>query len=216
MAEHFNKTDIDYYNLVRTDVLAHIPVGLELDQVLEVGCGEGYALEYLKKERGAKHTTGIELFPEAAESAKSRVDFVINQSADDVLNLPENTYDLILCLDVLEHLYDPWQLLSTLKKSLKPNGTVLASIPNVQHWSVVKMLLAGKWTYTKAGLMDQTHIRFFTEKSIRRMFESAGFTIHNIDGQMGKDVKVLDAITFKLFHGFFSYQYFVTASKQDN
>jgi 2-polyprenyl-3-methyl-5-hydroxy-6-metoxy-1,4-benzoquinol methylase len=215
MAEHFNKTDINYYNLVRTDVLKNIPEDLELNHVLEVGCGEGYTLEFLKTDRGAKHTTGIELFTDAAKSAESRVDVVINQSADETLDLPENYYDLILCLDVLEHLYDPWAVLSTLTHSLRPGGAVVASIPNVQHWSLVKMLLRGNWTYAKAGLMDQTHIRFFTQKSIRHLFNTAGLHVTKLDGQMGKDVRLLDILTLKFFHGFFSYQYFITAVKQE-
>ena len=209
----FEKDNIDYYNLVRRDALSLLPKAAPLNSVLELGCGEGYTLEYVKNEFGAKKTTGVEIDPQAAQSARERVDIVLNQSAEEPLDLPLEAFDLVLCLDVLEHLYNPWQVLADLNKHIKPGGYVLASIPNVQHWSVVKMLLGGRWDYKKAGLMDETHVRFFTDRTIRKLFVNAGLHIVKLDGQMGKDVRLIDVCTFHLFRGYFSYQYFILAEK---
>ena len=203
-----------YFDLVRTDVLKLLPTAKKWMSILEVGCGDGLTLEYLKNNYAVELTTGVEIEPDAATRARERVDRVINCSADVMENeFAAGEFDLIMCLDVLEHLYDPWKVLRDLESKLQPGGFVLASIPNVQHWSVVRKLVAGKWNYTKAGLMDETHIRFFTEKTIHQLFKQAHLAVLKCKGQMGTDIKILDTITLRLFHGFFSYQYFVLAQK---
>ena len=209
----FEKEDIKYYNLLRDDVIRLLPKEQTFDSVLELGCGEGATLEYLKRHGIARKTTGVEIDTAAAKKAAERLDVVLHQSAEQPLDLPLEEFDLVLCLDVLEHLYNPWKVLADLKKHIKPGGYLLASIPNVQHWSVVKMLLSGRWDYKKAGLMDETHIRFFTAKTIKELFAGAGLKIVALDGQMGKDVRILDLATLRLFHGFFTYQYFILAKK---
>lgn len=210
----FEKETKGYYDLVRTDALKILPAENRWNSVLEVGCGDGLTLEHLKKKNIAAKTTGVEIDPSAAERATGRVDRVLNCSADVMRrNLQNEEFDLILCLDVLEHLYDPWTILREIEAVLQPGGYLLISIPNVQHWSVIVSLLFGRWNYTKAGLMDQTHIRFFTEKSLRQLIFQANMNVLKCEGQMGKDIRVLDYLTFRLFHGFFSYQYFLLAQK---
>ena len=208
------KEKCGYFDLVRTDVLRLLPSNKNWMSVLEIGCGEGLTLAYLKDNYTVELTTGVEIDSSAANSAGKRVDRIFNGSAEDMVStFLSEEFDLILCLDVLEHLYDPWKILRELETKLEPGGFVLASIPNVQHWSVVTKLLAGKWYYTKAGLLDETHIRFFTEKTVHQLFEQAHLNVIKCDGQMGKDIKALDNITLRLFHGFLSYQYFVLAQK---
>ncbi len=107
-------------------------------------------------------------------------------TADDIEDAPPSFLDDVDCLilgDVLEHLRDPWHILRFLAKSMKPGAQVLASIPNVQHYSLILSLLHGQWTYQDAGLLDRTHLRFFSLQSIKEMFADAGLQIFEIRGR---------------------------------
>ena len=99
------------------------------------------------------------------------------------IDLPyeEGQFDCVLFGDVLEHLFDPWAVIEKVKPYIKQNGVILASIPNVAHISVLAPLLAGNWTYTEYGLLDKTHIRFFTFNEMLRMFLKAGYSISKVD-----------------------------------
>lgn len=83
----------------------------------------------------------------------------------------------MILADVLEHLADPWETLRQVRRVLAPGGTVVASIPNVRHWQVVRDLLEGRWEYAEAGILDRTHRWFFTRRSLARLFEETGFTV---------------------------------------
>lgn len=210
----FEKENITYYSWLRDDVFKFIPEGLQLNSILDVGCGEGINLEYLKKNKCAQKTTGIEINSEIAKRAGERVDVIINQSVEDKsLVLPKNEYDLILCLDVIEHLYDPWTVLKKLEASLKPNGVIISSIPNIQHWNVILHLFRGRWDYKKAGFWDSTHIRFFTRKTIISMVDGAGLHVKKIYSMMGKEVHALNFMTLKIFDSFFAFRYVVVMNK---
>lgn len=124
--------------------------------------------------------------------------------------------------DVLEHLYNPEKVLNNIKKYLKDEGSILASIPNVMHYSIVKDLLQGNWSYQEAGILDRTHIRFFTKNEIIRMFErleysdlSVSYTsveINNEDEQFIDTISYLkDSVSKDEFK---AYQYLIKAKKQ--
>ncbi|WP_425484697.1 class I SAM-dependent methyltransferase [Kroppenstedtia pulmonis] len=148
--------------------------------VLEVGCAQGN-LGAAIRARGAE-VSGIELFPAAAEKAKDKLNHVLCGDIE-ALSLPyeKNYFDYIVFGDVLEHLKDPWAVLRKVKPFLKSNGVILACIPNVGHISILMGLLQGNWTYTKSGLLDQTHFRFFTLKEIFRLFQSQGYEIEEVE-----------------------------------
>ena len=93
---------------------------------------------------------------------------------------PPSRFDAIVCGDVLEHLRDPGRLLRRAREWLKADGSLVASIPNVRHHSVVRSILEGNWTYESAGLLDQTHLRFFTRREIEKLFFRAGFAIEEM------------------------------------
>ena len=212
----FEKDGVQYYNLLRDDVIKFIPQNIHLDSVLDVGCGEGINLEYLKKVKGAGKVTGVEINKEIAQKAETRADIIINQSIEDPeLHLPQREYDLILCMDVIEHLYDPWTVLKKLAFTLKPNGIIISSIPNIQHWNVIRHLLLGKWDYKKAGFWDSTHIRFFTRNTIQKMAVDAGLSVIKMHSMMGKEVHALNYLTFKLFDSFFAFRYVVIMGNKD-
>jgi 2-polyprenyl-3-methyl-5-hydroxy-6-metoxy-1,4-benzoquinol methylase len=103
---------------------------------------------------------------------------------DDVAHeIPRGYFDLVVCNDVIEHLKDPEDFLATIRECMTPGGYIIASIPNMRHWEVLWELLIKKdWRYGRSGILDRTHLRFFTEKSIRRLFETSGFHIEEAAG----------------------------------
>ena len=124
--------------------------------ILDVGCGEGAFGELIKRQSRAE-VWGIELLPQAAKKARDRLDRVyIGNIEVDQFYLPEEYFDCIVFNDVLEHLYDPWDVLKQMKKLLKDNGYVLASIPNIRYFGQVKkLLLKGEWDYESWGIWTE-------------------------------------------------------------
>ena len=167
----------DYYAFSRPDVQRLVNAASK--RILDVGCGAGMLGGSLKQERGVE-VWGVEYVPEVAKIAAERLDRVISGGIEDALaQLPDGYFDTIICADVLEHLVDPWQVLNDLKIKLAPGGDLVASIPNIRHWSVVSRLLEGRWEYADAGLLDRTHLRFFTRHDCMLMFEKAGYRINH-------------------------------------
>lgn len=180
MNEYKNKTR-SYFGTPRREMLDFIPEGVK--SVLEIGCGSGAFGALVKQERGCRYT-GVELMEQAASQARSKLDEVlvanIEQSS---LPFPQASFDCLVCNDVLEHLIDPWSTLNTLVKYLQPGGYVVASLPNVRFSEVVKDLVFRKrWDYQNEGVLDRTHLRFFTESSMRSLFESSGLEILRLKG----------------------------------
>lgn len=203
--------DVGYYRNERLDVIRVLPQ--KPRRVLELGCGAGVFGKRLKDDFGCT-VEGIELFKEAAEEAATRLDKVhlAELESFDFSSLNKK-FDLIVANDVLEHLKDPWSVLSKVRSCLTKDGYVVVSIPNVRYYKVVQSLLfKGEWKYMDSGVLDSTHIRFFTKKSIIEMFDNAGYALvkikPNIPGPRGHRVKRL---TNKLFEEFCAIQYLVVA-----
>lgn len=155
-------------------MLDFVPAGV--GRVLEVRCGSGKFGSALKARRNCE-VWGIELFPPAAEVAAQRLDKVLVADVETgTLPLPVGYFDCVIYNDLLEHLRDPWQHLRDIPPYLRPGGHVIASIPNIRHHQVMNDVhFRGEWRYQSAGILDQTHLRFFTKTSIREMFESVGY-----------------------------------------
>ncbi|WP_238590862.1 glycosyltransferase [Paenibacillus beijingensis] len=147
-------------------------------RVLEVGCACGGTLLKIKDMYPNAELYGIELNQASGQIANRFAD-VRTDNVETTLSYPANFFDYIIFADVLEHLYDPWKVVENAKNYLKEDGKMLVSLPNVSHFSVIRDMLEGNWTYQDAGLMDRTHVRFFTRKEMIKMFERAGF--NNID-----------------------------------
>jgi len=149
-------------------------------RVLDIGCGAGRLGDALKARQQAE-VWGVERSDQAAELARQKLDQVVVGDVETLdVDFEPATFDAIVCGDVLEHLREPERLLRRARDWLAPEGCLVASIPNVRHHSVVCSLLQGNWTYESAGLLDRTHLRFFTRREIEKLFSRAGFAIEGM------------------------------------
>lgn len=152
-------------------------------RVLEVGCHTGAFGAALKARPGGAEVWGVEPNPVAAATAAGRLDKVLTQPYDDACPLPAAHFDLIVFNDVLEHVVDPWATLKLARQHLAPGGVVVASIPNLLHQhNLQHLLLERDFRYEDNGIRDRTHLRFFTRKSLLRMFEDSGYRVTRIAG----------------------------------
>jgi 2-polyprenyl-3-methyl-5-hydroxy-6-metoxy-1,4-benzoquinol methylase len=153
-------------------------------KILDVGCGEGCFSSLLRSKRKNIEIWGIEMDSEAVKKSTSRVDHLIFGDVNRVVEeLPDNYFECIIFNDVLEHMADPYCLLEKIKSKLSSDGTIVCSIPNVRHIRVLRDLLIKKnWRYSDAGVLDRTHLRFFTKKSIIEMFDNLNYNIVKMEG----------------------------------
>lgn len=169
----------DYYHRYNPDLLSLIPPDAGL--VLELGCAAGVLGEQYKRINPHGRYLGLERRADIAAEAARRLDRVHVADGEQVqaadLGLSEGSVDCLVYGDVLEHFVEPWLTLRRQAAWLKEGGLVLACIPNVQHWSVLLNLFRGRWDYQDEGLLDHTHLRFFTQKGIETLFEQAGLKI---------------------------------------
>jgi 2-polyprenyl-3-methyl-5-hydroxy-6-metoxy-1,4-benzoquinol methylase len=189
-----------YYIHSRPELHAFIPKPVKT--ALDVGCGSGNFGHTLKELYNCE-VWGIEPNKEAAIEAGKKIDKSINSIFTD--NMPELTgkkFDIIFFNDVLEHLADPENALIACKKLLTKNGHIVASIPNVRWYPVILSLLRYKdFKYELSGVMDKTHLRFFTLKSIHRLFEDSGYKVITAEG-INKDnnFTFFNILNFMLFN----------------
>ncbi|MCI1788860.1 MAG: class I SAM-dependent methyltransferase [Actinomyces sp.] len=177
------RTEVDLSNLnssqpaIARAIVSDLAAG---SRILDVGCAAG-DLGAALKGRGFV-VSGIEADRESAEIASERLDVVVvaDLETNGLGEIVEGPFDAIIFGDVLEHLSDPETVLKAAVGLLSPNGFIVASIPNIAHGSVRLALLLGQWNYTDEGLLDRTHLRFFTLKSIRELFGDAGLVISSI------------------------------------
>jgi len=164
----------DYFLRRRQEIVAAVPAGAK--SILDVGCGGGALGQALREQDPTRKLVGIESHPGAARHARRCYDavFAVDAESFDPPFLP-GEFDCLVLADVLEHLRDPWGLLRRLLPALRPGGTVVASVPNVRRISVLQPLAeAGRWDYQEEGVLDRTHLRFFTRQTFARLLEEAG------------------------------------------
>lgn len=179
-----------YYNWEREEVVTFFEEFLNLNQkpkqfdaVLDIGCANGRTCRTFKARFDTKLYVGIELVEEAANKASEHVDrVIIGDLAEmidngDLCGLNEMTYDVILCLDVLEHFAEPWKILTEIRKWLSPGGQLITSVPNAGNRYVVSKLINDSFEYEERGLLDVTHLRFFTRHTISKVLSATGFKV---------------------------------------
>lgn len=150
-------------------------------RVLDVGCSTGYVAEFLATQRGCD-VHGLEPDVAAAAAARARLGDQIRTGGTELLGeYAPGSFDVVLYADVLEHLVDPGQALRDTRRLLAPGGRVVASIPNCAHGDVRLRLMAGHFTYQQTGLLDSTHLRFFTRHSVPTLFERSGYVVQSLE-----------------------------------
>lgn len=170
----------NYYESDRSEMIAFLPS--DPGRLLDVGCGEGLFGQAVKKRFPRCETWGVELVTKAAEKAASRNDRVINVPLEQS-DIPAEYFDVVTMNDVLEHIAWPASTLAEVKRVLKPDGALVISLPNVQFLlNVLNLVLRNDWQYQDSGILDHTHMRFYTTKSASRLVEDAGFRVEKIVG----------------------------------
>jgi trans-aconitate methyltransferase len=160
------------------DLLAAMPPA---QRVVEVGCSRGALARAFKTRHPDCHYLGIEIEPSFAAVARAHCDLVLVGDIEDLFNRGSlRSLPPAQCWvfgDTLEHLRDPWSVLRTLHPLLTADGCVCACIPNMQHWSIQLRLNGGRLAYADSGLLDRTHLRWFTRKTMLDLFTSSGFQV---------------------------------------
>jgi len=174
-----NEKSEQVYSSTRQEMTQFLPS--EYSKVLEIGCNVGNFRQFLNK---PCQYWGIEPFEEAANIAKTKIDKILVGFYDNVINeIPNNYFDLVIANDVIEHMEQPWNFLKSIKEKMTEKASLVLSIPNVRYYNNLKNLLFYKdWEYVDAGILDITHLRFFTEKSIIRLLNENGYQIEKMQG----------------------------------
>ena len=168
------------HEVVNRDLLALMP--LDARRVVEVGCMHGALAEAYRALNPTAHYTGIDIDPEYARVAAARCDLAL---PGDIEQFEPAVFEALFpsdCWvfgDCLEHLRDPWRIVRAIRERIASGGSLLVCIPNAQHWSVQMRLATGAFRYEDSGLLDRTHLRWFTRITLFEMFQQAGWRIEN-------------------------------------
>ena len=170
-----------YYLNCNKNLLNNIPA--ELSHVLEFGCSGGVLGKWYKESNPKTIWHGIDIHKPAVEHAKTLLDKAWCMNANALKPnkvMQDSSYDALIYGDVIEHLIDPETSVLDHLKLLKSGGKVIVCIPNVQHWSVMKHVLSGNWTYAEQGILDKTHLRFFTRQSFLKLLEKLELNVESM------------------------------------
>jgi 2-polyprenyl-3-methyl-5-hydroxy-6-metoxy-1,4-benzoquinol methylase len=169
----------EYHGRARTDVLDHLTAVPA--RLLEIGCGSGATVAELRRRGELAQAVGVELDGPSAQLARAQFDVVLEgavESAPIEDHVAQGSLDMVLCLDVLEHLVDPWAQVRRLAPLLRPGGVLVVSLPNIRNGKFIRnLLIKGDFVYRDAGLLDRTHLRFFTLATARDLLTQAGLVI---------------------------------------
>jgi len=175
------KNIMGYYTDSRSEMLDFIPS--DVKRILEIGCGEGSFCELLKKRRKVYYV-GLELNEKVAEKARSYLDEVIVCDANEWINNKDIIdYDLVICNDVLEHMQYPDVFIKKIKEKNKKKFHIVSSLPNIRYiHALIEIVIKKDFLYKKCGVLDYTHLRFFTKKSMIDLFSKNGYEVKKIGG----------------------------------
>jgi SAM-dependent methyltransferase len=171
-------TNSYYYQRDRAEMLRYVPAVRR--RALEIGCGEG---NFIASIPGCEETWGVEP-THAGDKAKTKLTQVLQGPFEVVKDkLPAKYFDVIICNDVIEHMADHRAFLIEIKKYLVPGGMLIGSLPNVCFYdNLFRAIFDNDWEYQDCGVLDRTHIAFFTTKSFRRVLQETGYRALQIRG----------------------------------
>ena len=207
-ARAYTEKPAAYFANARHDIVALLGTG-PASAIIELGCGAGGTGRAAIAAGKARRYVGIELHPSAASLAASALSEVLVGNVEEMdLSGLTGQFDALIISEVLEHLVDPWRTLERLAQCVKPDGELYASSPNIAHFDVIGKLLMGRFQYTGSGVMDWTHLRWFTPQSYRELCEAAGFDVLGVRplNPPGWKARLLDAATAGHFSHLFMRQ----------
>ena len=207
-----------YHDHVRHDVIPHVP---DSDgKLLDLGGGIGATAATLKKMGKAAQVGVADMIDNSDELLD--LDFRFQGDLEDPALLEkivaeQGKFDVILALDILEHLRDPWTVARSLAEMLKEGGSLVASIPNVRNYkALLPLLMKNQWQYRDAGILDRTHLRFFVRSTAIDLVKQTGLDITGVYASPsgGRKIKLFRAVTLGLLNSFTDRQYIVVAQKR--
>lgn len=204
-----------YHSNIRTDIAALVPQAARL---LDIGGGTGATALHLKR-IGRADQVGV--LDRVVDGAMAGLDFASNADLDDAAAVEAflaaaGPFDVILLLDVLEHLVDPWALVDLCAEHLAPGGVIVASVPNIRYFTAVRdLVLRGRWNYADSGILDRTHLLFFVQETAIALLERSGLRVERVErSAIGPPRwRAFNRLTFGAFRDFFTLQYFIRARK---
>jgi 2-polyprenyl-3-methyl-5-hydroxy-6-metoxy-1,4-benzoquinol methylase len=208
-----------YFTFDRQDLFQLIPENRSA-RVLEIGAAEGSMLVALKRSGKAREVVGVELvsIPGGGQNRREIDRFIIADVERQGLDLDPNSFDVIICGDVLEHLRDPWKALLYLVSFLSHDGVFIISLPNILYWKAFARIVLGDFRYAPAGVLDITHLRFFCRKNMIDLVRSAGLRVQRIEPSFLrqrelKNDRIINALSLGLVERFLAQQYLIVAAK---
>ncbi|MGR4925901.1 class I SAM-dependent methyltransferase [Bradyrhizobium sp. 187] len=205
---------MNYHHWTRLEIEPLLPD--QCTRILEVGAGAGATLKWLKSLYPTAETTAVEINPAMLEELKVNADLAIIGPVDQII-IRLKTYDLILLLDVLEHLPDPDETLRNLTKLLNPKGRVIVSVPNISHFSVsIPLLVQRRFDYREAGILDRTHLKFFVENTAIKLLNDANLNVSEalISG-MERRARTFNFFSLGLLQHYLARQYILLGELND-
>lgn len=177
----YSKKDDGYFEGARADFISELEDNPDA-KILEIGCSNGNTGALALSMNKCGSYIGIEMHEAAALNAREKISQVIIGDIERIdLPFEDASFDVLILSEVLEHLVDPWKVLRQLHRFMKPGSLVFASSPNVSHYRIILMLLKGEWNLTDDGIMDRTHLRWFTPKTFAKMFEDSGYKVLKLE-----------------------------------
>lgn len=218
-ADDYREKEYSYFNVNRHDLFQLIPTGTPR-RVLEIGAADGSMLVALKQSGKAREVVGVELISiSGGGQNREEIDrFIIADVEQKRLDLEPESFDVLICGDVLEHLRDPWSTLDYLAGFLRNGGSLVVSLPNILYWRAFGRIALGDFQYAPSGVLDRTHLRFFCKKNMLDLVRSARFRILSVEPSFRRhqDLKkdrLMNALTLGLAERFFAQQYLIVAEK---
>jgi methionine biosynthesis protein MetW len=191
MSDLYDKKHTIYREFYNPYLLKLVPAG---SKVLDIGCNGGQFGKLLISEKGCT-VYGVDISLAAVNEAQDNLtSAIVMDIENDPMPFKDQKFDIVVFGDVLEHLANPAGALAKVRECLQPDGRILVSLPNVANISIRLKLLIGCWDYRPSGILDETHLRFFTRRTMQKLFAESGYAIEKMDSTPGFDFFIANRI----------------------